>query len=216
MAPLALVGIALISGLVGGGAYGDRPIAGTLFSLGTAVAYGLFLLTMRTINRDLRGAATPLFWATASCAACSLVGRLALGEMSWPDGEGHAWLILLGLSAQVVGYFAIGTALPRLPAVIGSRATSIDTWPARATWVIERAPDAAAGRGPKLPLRVNLEVVEPEHGNPGGIRMVAAIDGDGGRLDISEVVLRLKTRRFEDGHWRDTGHFAMRTTGGSR
>ena len=107
-------------------------------------------------------------------------------------------------------------AVPRLPAVIGSRATSIDTWPARATWVIERAPDAAAGRGPKLPLRVNLEVVEPEHGNPGGIRMVAAIDGDGGRLDISEVVLRLKTRRFEDGHWRDTGHFAMRTTGGSR
>lgn len=119
-APLALVGIALISGVVGGGAYGDRPVAGTLFSLGTAVAYGLFLLTMRTVNRDLRGAATPLFWATASCAACSLAGGAALGELSWPDGEGHAWLLLLGLSAQVVGYFAIGTALPRLPAIVGS------------------------------------------------------------------------------------------------
>ncbi len=104
------------------------------------------------------------------------------------------------------------TVISQVPMLIGRRSTSIESWPARAAWVIERNPDAT-GRGPKLPLRVTLELVQSERGQPAGLALVSAIDGDGGRLDPSEIVLRLKTRRFTEGHWLDTGHFAAAPTG---
>jgi drug/metabolite transporter (DMT)-like permease len=36
---------------------------------------------------------------------------------SWPA---HGWLLVLALSAQVVGYLLIGIALPRLPSAVTS------------------------------------------------------------------------------------------------
>ena len=107
---------------------------------------------------------------------------------------------------------SVRTVIAQLPTLIGRRSTSIESWPARVAWVIERNPDSA-GRGPKLPLRVTLELVQPERGQPAGLKLVSAIDGDGGRLDPSEIILRLKTRSFADGHWLDSGHFASVPTG---
>ena len=104
------------------------------------------------------------------------------------------------------------TVIAQLPTLIGRRSTSLESWPARAAWVIERNPDAP-GRGPKLPLRVTLELAQPERGQPAGLALVQALDGDGGRLDPSEIILRLKTRSFADGHWLDSGRFASAPTG---
>lgn len=118
--PVALSGVALISGVVGSGAYGDRPALGAVYSLLTAVAFGGFLLVLRAANTDLRRPAGPLFHATASSAgALSLIG-LALGELELPGWEAQGWLVLLALSGQVVGYLAISISLPRLPAVVTS------------------------------------------------------------------------------------------------
>jgi drug/metabolite transporter (DMT)-like permease len=118
--PLALLGVFLISGVVGADEYGDDPVAGVVYSLLTAVAYSGFLLFIRAANRDLRGAAGPLFWASAWCAAAMTLMGLALDELAWPAAEPQLWLVLLALSAQVVGYLAIAYALPRLPAVVTS------------------------------------------------------------------------------------------------
>jgi drug/metabolite transporter (DMT)-like permease len=118
--PVALVGVVLISGVVGSGAYGDDPALGALYSVLTAVAYGGFLFVMRIANRDRRGAAGPLFWATAWAAAALALMGTGLDELSWPDPRSHLWLLALALSAQVVGYLTITTALPRLPAVVSS------------------------------------------------------------------------------------------------
>ena len=92
-----------------------------------------------------------------------------------------------------------------LPGLIGQRTPSLESWPARATWVIERDP-AVGGRLPKLPIKATLELSHAERGMPVALKLVSAIDGDGGRLDPTEVVLRLKTRRFAVGYWLDTGH----------
>lgn len=92
-----------------------------------------------------------------------------------------------------------------LPAQFGSRVPSLESWPARPCWSIERNPEST-GRTPKLPLKVTLELMPAERGKPASLKLVSAIDGDGGRLDPDEIVMRLKTRRFGDGYWLDTGH----------
>lgn len=118
--PLALGGVALISG-IGGGAYGDRPALGVVYGLLTALAYAGFLLVIREAGRDLRPPAGSLFDATASCALAGAAIGLALGELDMsPAWPAHGWLALMGVSGQVVGYLAVTMSLPRLPAVVAS------------------------------------------------------------------------------------------------
>ncbi|HSK15011.1 MAG TPA: DMT family transporter [Gaiellaceae bacterium] len=119
--PVVLVGIVLISGVVGAGAYGSNPPLGVLFGILTAIAYAGFLLVLRAGSADLRRPAGPLFYATASSAVVTLPVGAGLGELelepSWPV---HGWLVLLALTSQVAGWLLIAAALPRLPAAITS------------------------------------------------------------------------------------------------
>jgi drug/metabolite transporter (DMT)-like permease len=120
--PLVLIGVVLISGVIGGGeAYGSDPVLGVVFGVATGVAYAGFLLVQRRANADHRRPAGPLFDATLSAAFFSLLIGLPLGEVdlvpSWPA---HGWLALLAISVQVVGWLLISIGLPRLPAAITS------------------------------------------------------------------------------------------------
>jgi drug/metabolite transporter (DMT)-like permease len=119
--PVVLVGVVLISGAIGEGAYGSNPPLGVLFGLITAVAYSAFLLTLRAGNADRRRPAGPLFDATlASAVGVGLYG-LASGELDLAPGpEAQLWLIVLALSSQVLGWLLISISLPRLPAVVTS------------------------------------------------------------------------------------------------
>jgi drug/metabolite transporter (DMT)-like permease len=119
--PVVLVGVALISGVVGAGAYGDDPQLGVLIGLATGLSYAAFLLILRHGNADLRRPAGPLFDATLSATIVSLAIGLPLGEInlvpSWPA---HGYLIALAVSSQVVGWLLISVSLPRLPAALTS------------------------------------------------------------------------------------------------
>jgi drug/metabolite transporter (DMT)-like permease len=120
--PLVLVGVVLISGVIGSGqAYGENPLLGVVFGVGTGFAYAGFLLVQRRANADHRRPAGPLFDATFSAAFFSLLIGLVFGEVnlvpSWPA---HGWLLLLAISVQVVGWLLISVGLPRLPAAITS------------------------------------------------------------------------------------------------
>jgi drug/metabolite transporter (DMT)-like permease len=118
---IALSGVVLISGIVGGGAYGQDPVAGVVLGLFTGAAYAGFLLVMRVGNRDPRRPAGPLMDATASSALASAVAGLVIGQISFlPSWPAHGWLLILALSAQVVGYLLISVALPRLPSAVTS------------------------------------------------------------------------------------------------
>jgi drug/metabolite transporter (DMT)-like permease len=120
--PMVLVGVVLISGVLGGGVpFGRDPILGVLFGIGTGLAYAGFLLVQRRANQDHRRPAGPLFDASLSAAICSLLIGLPLGEVdlvpAWPS---HGWLLLLAIGVQVGGWLLISISLPRLPAAITS------------------------------------------------------------------------------------------------
>jgi drug/metabolite transporter (DMT)-like permease len=119
--PIVFVGVVLISGVVGAGAYGEDPLLGVVYGVLTAISYALFILLLRHANSDLRRPAGPLFDATLSSAVfCALAG-IAIGDIDWvPDLEAQAWLVLLALSSQVLGWLLISVSLPRLPAVLTS------------------------------------------------------------------------------------------------
>jgi drug/metabolite transporter (DMT)-like permease len=119
--PVVLVGVVLISGVIGAGEYGRSPARGALFGLLAGLAYAGFILVLRQAGHDLRRLAAPLFDATLSATAGTLVAGLAIGDLdllpSWPA---HGWLLLLALSSQVLGWMLISFSLPRLPAALTS------------------------------------------------------------------------------------------------
>ncbi|MGH2715689.1 MAG: DMT family transporter [Thermoleophilaceae bacterium] len=119
--PVVFLGVVLISGVVGAGAYGDDPLLGVVYGVLTAIAYALFILILRHGNADLRRPAGPLFDATLSAAVFSALAGVAIGDIDWVPGlEAQAWLVLLALSSQVLGWLLISVSLPRLPAVLTS------------------------------------------------------------------------------------------------
>jgi drug/metabolite transporter (DMT)-like permease len=142
--PTVLIGVVLISGIIGGGeAYGRNPVLGVLFGVGTGIAYAGFLLVQRRANADHRRPAGPLFDATLSAAVCSLVIGLPLGEVDLvPTWPAHGWLVLLGLLVQVVGWLLISISLPRLPAAVTSVVLTIQPVGSvlLGIWILAEAP----------------------------------------------------------------------------
>jgi drug/metabolite transporter (DMT)-like permease len=119
--PIALFGIVLISGAIGGGAYGQDPMRGVVFGVATGLTYSAFILILRQSGRDLRRPVAPLFEATAFAAVFALAAGIVIGDVSvTPSWPAHGWLLLLALSSQVIGWLLISISLPRLPAALTS------------------------------------------------------------------------------------------------
>jgi drug/metabolite transporter (DMT)-like permease len=119
--PVALAGVVLISGALEGGAFGRDPPAGVLFGVLTALAYTGFILVLRRGNQDLRRPAGPLLDATATSAVVGAAIGLGFGTLDpTPGWPAQGWLIVLALTAQVIGWLMISVSLPRLPAAVTS------------------------------------------------------------------------------------------------
>ena len=141
--PLVLIGVVLISGVLGDEAFGRNPALGVLFGIGTGIAYAGFLLVQRRANADPRRPAGPLFDATLSAAIVSLLIGLPLGEVDLvPTWPAHFWLILLALSVQVGGWLLISISLPRLPAAVTSVVLTIQPVGSvvLGIWILNEAP----------------------------------------------------------------------------
>lgn len=119
--PVVLVGIVLISGVIGQGAYGADPALGVVLGLMTALCYSGYLLVMRRGGRDPRRPAGPVAIATVGTFLVSaLVGAIG-GDLDWTPGpESLFWLAMLGVTAQSIGYLCISISLPRLPSIVTS------------------------------------------------------------------------------------------------
>jgi len=119
--PVVLTGVVLISGVVGGGAYGADPGLGVIFGVATSLSYAAFILVLRQGSVDVRRPAGPLLDATVVAALVCVIAGLVLGDLvltpTWPA---HGWLVTLALSSQVVGWMLISSSLPRLPAAVTS------------------------------------------------------------------------------------------------
>jgi drug/metabolite transporter (DMT)-like permease len=119
--PIVLVGVVLISGVVGAGAYGSNPQLGVILGLLTAVCYAAYLLTIRRGGRDGRRPAGPVAIATGIVVICSFVIGRVVGDLDLTPGPPSIfWLVMLGVTSQSAGYLLISVSLPRLPAIITS------------------------------------------------------------------------------------------------
>jgi drug/metabolite transporter (DMT)-like permease len=119
--PVVLLGVVLISGVVGVGAYGEDPALGVVLGVLTAICYSGYLLLIRLGGRDPRRPAGPVAISTAAVAvAATGVGTLG-GDLDLTPGPASLfWLAILGITAQSVGYLCISISLPRLPAIVTS------------------------------------------------------------------------------------------------
>jgi drug/metabolite transporter (DMT)-like permease len=119
--PVVMLGVVLVSGLVGHHGTGQHPLAGIWYGIGTSIAYSGFLLTLRRASAGIPHAAGPVADATAGAAIASLAFGLVFGGLSlhplWPA---IGWLALLALLSQTLGWMLITASLPRLPAAISS------------------------------------------------------------------------------------------------
>jgi drug/metabolite transporter (DMT)-like permease len=119
--PVVLVGVVLVSGLVGKQATGLHPLAGIGYGLGTSVAYAIYLTILRRASSESPHVAGPVADASFGTAVASLLAGLVLGGLTmhpwWP---GFGWLIVLALVSQVAGWLLITSSLPRLPAAVAS------------------------------------------------------------------------------------------------
>jgi len=119
--PIVLGGVVLISGVVGEDAYGTDPVLGVVLGLLTAVAYAGFLLALRAASTGSQRVAWTMLHVTISCAVGVLPAGWLLGELDFRvSAEALAWLVALALSAQVLGWLLIASALPRAPAALSS------------------------------------------------------------------------------------------------
>ncbi len=119
--PAVLIGVVLISGIIGAGAYGADPALGVVLGLLTALCYSGYLLVIRRGGRAPRRPAGPVGIATvATFLVASLVGTVG-GDLDWTPGPASLfWLAMLGITAQSIGYLCISISLPRLPAIMTS------------------------------------------------------------------------------------------------
>jgi drug/metabolite transporter (DMT)-like permease len=121
MLPVVLIGVVLVSGLLGGHAAGLHPIAGIGYGLATSVAYACFLLIMRKTAGHTPHVAGQLADATAGAVTGSIVLGLLVGglqfDIPWPS---FCWLLMLALLSGTAGWLLITSSLPRLPAAIAS------------------------------------------------------------------------------------------------
>jgi drug/metabolite transporter (DMT)-like permease len=119
--PVVMVGVVLVSGMVGGDGGGTHPLAGVEYGLGTSVAYAVFLLILRRSSASIPHVAGPLSEVTTGAALGALLLGLVFGglqlRIGWPS---FGWLLLLALLSQTLGWLLITSSLPRLPAAIAS------------------------------------------------------------------------------------------------
>ena len=119
--PLVIVGVVLVSGVVGSGSTAVHPVAGVLFGLATSATYACFLLIMRQTAGQGRHAAGQLFEASAGAALSALLLGLTSGglELAVP-WRSLIWLLVLTLTSGIVGWLLIAKSLPQLPATVSA------------------------------------------------------------------------------------------------
>lgn len=119
--PVVVVGLALITGLGGEDAFGERPVWGVVLASGAAVLYSGFLILFRRSNRSLGPTVGPLMDVVAGAAVVATLIGVVSGNLDLDlPAESHAWLLALALGPQVVGWLLIGYAMPRLPSASSS------------------------------------------------------------------------------------------------
>ncbi|MGB7219911.1 MAG: DMT family transporter [Vicinamibacterales bacterium] len=113
-----LGGLALASGLGRQDAYGANPVVGVALGVAAGLCYAAFILMFRASNRVRAPSAGPLLDATLGMAIGAVFSIPFDPHFAWtPTWPAHAWLALMALVSQVIGWMLISRALQQLPVV---------------------------------------------------------------------------------------------------
>jgi drug/metabolite transporter (DMT)-like permease len=121
MIPVVLIGVVLVSGLLGSHGTARHPVTGALSGLAASAAYACFLLILRQTAGPARHPAGQLFDATAGAAVGALLLGLISGglQLAIPV-RSLGWLLVLTLGSGIVGWLLITRSLPHLPATVSA------------------------------------------------------------------------------------------------
>jgi drug/metabolite transporter (DMT)-like permease len=118
--PGMILGVALTSGLIGGGGTAREPVAGTVHAIAAALCYSGFLYLLRRGGMPGR-VVQQYWWVVASAAVVGLaVGALWQGVSLAPGWRAIGWLALTAVGGQVLGWLLVALASPRLPSTVGA------------------------------------------------------------------------------------------------
>jgi hypothetical protein len=88
-----------------------RPDRGRDLRLLTGLTYAGFILVLRHSSADRRPPPGPLLDVTLAPAATTLAGGLVIGDLHFvPTWPGHAWLVTLALTSQIIGWLDLRLA----------------------------------------------------------------------------------------------------------
>ncbi len=115
--PVVMIGLALLTGLGRSDTFGDRPVFGVMIGVLAALFYSGFLILYRHSNRILAPVSRTLLDVVVAALAVLAIGGWVSGQIDLrPAPSTLAWLAAMAIGGQVVGWLAVGYALPRLSA----------------------------------------------------------------------------------------------------
>jgi drug/metabolite transporter (DMT)-like permease len=129
--PTLIVGVALVGGAFAHHSYGPDPPLGIACGAGSAALFAGFLMLLRR-GMSIDGAASlttqgvriiqPLFECTLSAFVTATALTLVLRDFQLGHNAAAslAWLALLAVTSQVIGWLLISVTLPLLPAAVTS------------------------------------------------------------------------------------------------
>src|SRR5258706_2358773 len=116
-----MVGVVLVSGMIGTRPAGQHPLAGICYGVGLSIGSSGYLLNLGKSSAASAHVAGAVADATAGSAIAALAFGLVFGGLElhplWPA---IGWLAALALVSQTAGWLLITSSLPRLPAAVSS------------------------------------------------------------------------------------------------
>ncbi|MFP5022395.1 DMT family transporter [Pseudonocardia phyllosphaerae] len=120
VAPVLLAGVALAGGVVDTGAAGSSPLYGTVTGVLAGVAYAAYLVLLRR-SGSAGDRVMGLVGINVAAGVTGLVAGLTTGTFDpAPEPRALAWLVLLAVTGQILGWLLIGNGLARLTPSAGS------------------------------------------------------------------------------------------------
>jgi drug/metabolite transporter (DMT)-like permease len=119
--PVAILGITLATGVVGGGAAGSVDAVGVALGLGTALFYASYIHAIRAGRAAVgtMGPVAQMAWTSGACGtALALIATVEGSFVPPPDLRTIACLVGLALVAQVFGWVTLARCIPRVPAAL--------------------------------------------------------------------------------------------------
>lgn len=118
--PVMIVGIVLTGGVLGNGAQGTDPAAGTVHAVLAALCYSGFLFLLRRGGTGGQVVQSYRDVVAAAAVVSLAAGAVWRGVTVTPGWVPLGWLALTAVCGQVLGWLLVAVAGPRLPAVVSA------------------------------------------------------------------------------------------------